>query len=468
METTAEQNTVEQFEQTALAFARRQGLFAPDTRVIAACSGGADSMALLLFLLRTKDALGIQLEVCHVNHGLRGETANRDEAFVAAFCRSKGLGLHRFSPKTPPPQNAGEEWARKLRYGFFETLLAKSDAPAVIATAHTLTDQAETLLLRAARGTGLHGLAGIPAKRPGYCRPLLCLTRADTEAYCRAQQQAWMTDETNLTDAYARNRVRRYALPVLRQINPRAEQALGRLAEQSRKADAYLLRRAQSLLQSAALPEKSDQWSLPVLAGADPVERERALHLLIEPLRDPEQKYIDLLMQLTERGSGAVQITEKAVFAARKGALCLEKTAAQAEPFLRPQPLQPGYYELPGGYRLEIQLICLENAKKTANIHKKDLNWLADYDRILSGTLLRARLPGDRFCPARRKQTKSLKKLYNELGLSAQQRRQMPLLAAEDQVLWLWGQGFAAGLEPDETTKQILCITEYHNKGESL
>ena len=91
--------------------------------------------------------------------------------------------------------------------------------------------RAETLLFRAARGTGIHGLAGIPAKRPGFCRPLLCLSRGETEAYCRALGQAWATDETNLTDAYARNRLRRHVLPVLKGVNPKAEQALGRLAQ---------------------------------------------------------------------------------------------------------------------------------------------------------------------------------------------------------------------------------------------
>lgn len=101
MQTTVEAaaQAVQHFEETALAFAAREGLFAPDIRVIAACSGGADSMALLLFLLRQKARLGIRLEVCHVNHGLRGESANRDEAFVAEFCRAHGLCLHRFSPR---------------------------------------------------------------------------------------------------------------------------------------------------------------------------------------------------------------------------------------------------------------------------------------------------------------------------------------------------------------------------------
>lgn len=464
MQTTVEAaaQAVQHFEETALAFAAREGLFAPDIRVIAACSGGADSMALLLFLLRQKARLGIQLEVCHVNHGLRGESANRDEAFVAEFCRAHGLCLHRFSPKAPPPQNAGEDWARRLRYGFFASLLQQPHT--VIATAHTLTDQAETLLFRAARGTGIHGLAGIPAKRPGFCRPLLCLSRGETEAYCRALGQAWVTDETNLTDAYARNRLRRHVLPVLKGVNPKAEQALGRLAQQSRRVDAYLARRSQSLLQSAEA--ENNAWQLAVLQKADPVELEWALHALAAHQRDPDQKTVQRLWQLVQQGSGSVQLTEKAVFTAKNGCLRLQVSAPPPAPPLPPQTLLPGEYSLPGGYELRIQVIPVENLKNTANIHKKDLNWLADYDKILSGTLLRTRKPGDSFCPARRGQTKSLKKLYNELGLSAQQRCQLPLLAAQNTVLWLWGQGFAAGLLPTEETKRILLLTEYHNKGE--
>ena len=242
------------------------------------------------------------------------------------------------------------------------------------------------------------------------------------------------------------------------------EQALGRLAQQSRRVDAYLVRRAQSLLQSAEA--ENNAWQLAVLQKADPVELEWALHTLAAHQRDPDQKTVQRLWQLVQQGSGSVQLTEKAVFTAKNGCLRLQVSAPPPAPPLPSQPLLPGEYSLPGGYELCIQVIPVENLKNTANIHKKDLNWLADYDKILSGTLLRTRKPGDSFCPARRGQTKSLKKLYNELGLSAQQRCQLPLLAAQNTVLWLWGQGFAAGLLHTEETKRILLLTECHNKGE--
>ena len=180
--------TCEEILQTVRGFCAREGLLEGRRQIALAVSGGADSMALLCLMRPLAEENGIALTVCHVNHGLRGETADRDEAFVREACARLGLPLRVFhaaelEAEVGRPQ-AGEDWARRLRYACFGRLLAEGiDA---VATAHTGSDQAETLLFRLARGTGLHGAAGIRPSRPGYLRPLLCLTRADTEAVCRA------------------------------------------------------------------------------------------------------------------------------------------------------------------------------------------------------------------------------------------------------------------------------------------
>ena len=190
-----------------------------ELHLAAAVSGGADSMALLRILLALQPEFGFELSACHVNHGLRGESAHRDEAFVRAECARLGVPLRVFHAEElgPVPEHAGEDWARRLRYACFERLCREGiDA---VATAHTANDQAETLLLRLARGTGMHGAAGIRPRRGPYLRPLLPLTRQDTESFCRAAGQRWVTDETNETDAYARNRVRRAALPARQKLS---------------------------------------------------------------------------------------------------------------------------------------------------------------------------------------------------------------------------------------------------------
>ena len=274
------EKTVQRMDEALLDNCRRQGLFKSGDRVIAACSGGADSMALLLFLLRHRRTLEIEVLATHVNHGIRGETARRDADFVADFCRRNGVELFLYDAvqegiEVPP--RPSEDWARGLRYGWFDELAAREEA--VIATAHTMSDQAETMLFRMARGTGLHGLTGIPPRRGCYVRPCLCLTRADTEAYCAALGQHYIQDETNDQDVYARNRIRHDAIPALQYANPAAERSIARLCRQMRAMDEWLTAEAAALLQAATVPGGYD---VTVLRRADGPVLDAALHALIE------------------------------------------------------------------------------------------------------------------------------------------------------------------------------------------
>ena len=467
-------------------FARQEQLFAPAEpgralHLCAAVSGGADSMALLRVLLELREAFGYPLTACHVNHGLRGETADRDEAFVRAECARLGVPLTVFRPAdvgmTVPP-HAGEDWARRLRYACFAQLLAGGID--CIATAHTATDQAETLLFRLARGTGLHGAGGIRPRRPGYCRPLLGLTRAETEALCAAFEQGWVTDETNESDAYARNRLRHGAVPALRSVNDAAEENLARFCEKAARADAYFARQAEQLLSGARLdaaqtvrkaPEAKAAWRLEPLQGADPLILEAALHSLVAPVRDAEEKYIRLLAELVEQGSGAVQLTDTVRFCAGSGMLWQEKSrpeAAAAPAFSLPfAPADGVEFALPGGQTLKTRLFVSGFREKTQGVHKKDLKNRADYARITllySALTLRTRQPGDRFRPAGRGLSKPLRKWMNEAGIPAGIREGLPLLAAGSEILWVCGEGFAEGLAPDEETAQILQL-ELENGG---
>ena len=327
----------EEILQTVRGFCAREKLLDGKKHLALAVSGGADSMALLCLMRPLAEEKGIALTVCHVNHGLRGETADRDEAFVREVCARLGLPLRVFHAAELEAEagkpRAGEDWARRLRYACFERVLA--DGIDAVATAHTGSDQAETLLFRLARGTGLHGAAGIRPSRPGYLRPLLCLTRADTEAVCRACGERWVTDETNDADDYARNRLRHGALPALCGVNSAAEHNLARFCEKAAKADEYFARQADALLASArvmdakslpggagyALRSGQPVWMSEPLRQTDPLILDMALHSLVEPVRDAEEKYIRLLADLVEKGSGAVQLTDAVRFCARDGVL---------------------------------------------------------------------------------------------------------------------------------------------------
>lgn len=447
---------IKRTEETLLAYARQQGLFKPGDRVIAACSGGADSMALLLFLLRRRRDLAVEVLATHVDHGIRGAASRADAAFVKDFCRKNGVELFVYDAVREGvdiPETPSEEWARKLRYGWFDTLAAREEA--CIATAHTLNDQAETLLFRLARGTGLHGMAGIPPRRGGYVRPCLCLTRAETEAYCRANGQSYIQDETNARDTYARNRLRHEAVPALEFANPAAVRSIGRFCSQMRELDEWFAAEAAALLQAAATERG---YRVEVLRGADGPVLTTALHSLVSPVRDAEEKYISLLRFLVLRGEGALQLTPEVTYKVKNGELLRLTQSGSQPPPAPPQPLGEGVFRLPGGYLLEFRAEKCEDFLKNETIFKKDLNCCADYAKIQKSVLLRTRQPGDYFRPAGRHIRKTLKKYYNELGIPPQERPLLPLLADGSEVLWLWGSGFAEGLAPDACTREVLTV----------
>ncbi len=459
-------------------FAQENELFDPGQKLCAAVSGGADSMALLRILLELQPEFGYQLTACHVNHGLRGASADRDEAFVRGECGRLGVPLRVFHPADvgfAVPPRAGEDWARKLRCACFDALHAEGIT--TVAAAHTATDQAETLLFRLARGTGLHGAAGIRPKREGFCHPLLCLTRGETERFCTGCGQRWVEDETNDSDAYARNRLRHGALPALRSTNAAAEENLARFCEKAARADAYFAQKAEVLLEDAeallpqrlpagavyAMQKEEPVWALEPLQEADPLLLEAALHRLVSPVRDAEEKYIRLLEALVRRGSGAVQLTGEIRFRAGEGTFWREKTPDACpentgfyEPFF---PTDGAEYPLPGGQKLKIRVVPAPFEEKIQGVHKKDLKNQADYAKITTlypALVLRCRQPGDRFHPAGRGVGKELRKWMNEAGIPPRQRAGLPLLAAGSEVLWVHGTGFAAGLAPDTGSTLVL------------
>ena len=447
---------IQRIEDTLLAYCRQQGLFKSGDRVIAACSGGADSMALLLFLLRRRRDLKIEVLATHVNHGIRGLQGQADANFVRAFCSSQGVELFVYDAVREGvqiPEQPSEEWARGLRYGWFDRLASQEEAS--IATAHTMSDQAETVLFRMARGTGLHGLAGIPPRRGYYVRPFLCLTRADTEAYCAALGQNYVQDETNAENRYVRNRIRHEAIPALQYANPSAETAIARLCDQMRRLDRWLAGEAAALLQSASV---EGGYDVAALRRAEGPVLDAALHTLVSPVRDAEEKYITLLRFLVQRGDGALQLTPEVTYKVRDGVLLCQTPEGVRPPPAPPQPFSEGRFFLPGGYFVEFRRVKYEEFLKNQPIFKKDLNCCADCAKIQGNLVLRTRQPGDFFRPAGRHVRKTLKKYYNELKIPQDERPLLPLLADGREVLWLWGSGFAEGLAPDPYTMEVLVV----------
>lgn len=248
-------------------------------------SGGADSVALLRALL----AAGREVAVVHVHHGLRGEEADADEAFVRTLCER--LGVPYECRRVEVPQSAGVEVAgRRARYAALAEAAERHGA-SWVATAHTADDQAETILHRLIRGAGLTGLRGMPAERPlplpaggkvSLVRPLLTVRRQQVCAYLRQLGQEFREDSSNRDPRFTRNRIRNVLLPLLESFNPRVVEALHRLGEQVAEAEALLEKLGQELLARAEKPRAGAKVILEaaVLEAAEPFVQRRALRSL--------------------------------------------------------------------------------------------------------------------------------------------------------------------------------------------
>jgi tRNA(Ile)-lysidine synthase len=244
----------------------------PGDRLCAAVSGGADSIALLLALhaanTAPRDSLGVGLSAVHVHHGLRGAEADADQHFVEALCARLDIPLHLHHASVPERVSRTgetiEEAARTIRYDYFATLIASGHADAIL-TAHTLDDQAETVLMKLLRGAWTEGLSAIhpivlvnqPGQRPGkILRPLLNIRRADIEAFLHQSSQPWRNDSTNTDTAYTRNKIRHELLPQLRAYNPNLDQTLANLAELAREEESRWQTELNRLLPQLLLPGK--------------------------------------------------------------------------------------------------------------------------------------------------------------------------------------------------------------------
>ena len=238
-------------------------LLRPGMRIAVAVSGGADSVAFLRRLMELAPEIGIVLSVAHVHHGIRGAEADADAEFVSGLAAVHGLVFHRRDVDTPSAARNNretiEEAARNLRYAWFRELLDQGEADAV-ATAHTLDDQAETVLHKLLRGAWTEGLGGIsPAvqcTRGVILRPFLGARRVEIEAWLRAIGQVWREDVTNADTAFTRNRLRHELLPLLATYNPQIYSQLANLATLARDEDAYWQAELGRILPALVLPGK--------------------------------------------------------------------------------------------------------------------------------------------------------------------------------------------------------------------
>ena len=425
---------------------RKHNMLSHGDRVVLGLSGGADSMCLLHILYKLRESYGLNIICAHINHGIR-QSSDRDEAFVKTVCEALGVPLEIFRVdvgayarklKASRFKVGIEAAGRRLRYGYFEDCGRKLGETFKIATAHSLNDQAETVLMRLLRGAGTRGLHGIPPVRQNIIRPLIDVSRSDIEAYCAEHGITYVQDETNLENNYTRNKLRNELIPyIAREFNPSIVDTLARSAAIYYSENDYMYEQA-----GIALDDCMQDLNLGVInldiakllslhdALSSRVIR-RAINMICT--EDVYHTHIESALSIARGQTGKSAnicggVTAEKIYGSLR--LCIYAGSLRKCSCGWCPP--PGFtYELTPDtvtYIPEIEKSILVSLQKPSNLPPGALYRAFKANAPL---MLRTRLPGDRIG------SKKLKDYFIDRKIPQSERAQTPLLAHGSDILWI-------------------------------
>jgi len=445
----------------------RYGMFRPRQRAGVAVSGGADSECLLEVLRELAPRWELRLSVLHLDHGLRGEESRQDAEFVRALAARLELPFLLRRVVLDAASGNLEEAAREARLDFFRGQIA-AGAVDVVALGHTRSDQAETVLFRFLRGAGTAGLAGIrPVTGDGIVRPLLEITRAETEAFLRARGISWREDSTNTSARFARNRIRHSLLPQLaREWNPALEETLAKTADWALAEEAYWKEETQRMAASclradgaAVVAPARTVAHLPLAAARRLVRY--AIERAKGDLRAIGLDHVDRALELARglKGHGRVQAPGIGI-----------TRSFDWIRFARPEP-PPAPWQIPAtvpcrlrvpGSALEIHLELTENRgteRAAGSVYNREVGCLDGH--LASGDLvLRNWRPGDRYQPMGHSNEAKIKALFHQARIPIWERAQWPVLACGASIVWTRRFGPAQAVAAGPACTRVLQIRE--------
>lgn len=413
-------------------------------------SGGADSVSLLVALHELRDLYRTDLHAIHVNHQLRGEESLRDERFCVELCERLGVPLHveriDVGAYCEEHRVSTEEGARTLRYEAFERL---SDGK--VATAHTLSDDCETVLYNLTRGTGSRGLMGIPPVRGNVIRPLILCTRSDVEEYLASRGYTYVTDSTNLTDDYSRNRIRHGVVPVLKEINPRFEHKVLDTIEILSEDNDYL----DSIVDGVYRKGVSDDGTtlgVDLRQYHDAIQH-RCVTRLLKENRIPYSRDRVLSIGRALAKDGKVNVTSDVYVVAKGGTVSVVRLPK------RPKSDAPTCVDLVIGGETTIfnKTVSTALVRRPTFINRMLTYYILDYDKIQGKARLRGRNFGDRIQLRGRGFTSSVKKLINE-NVPNDSREDLCFIADDLGLVFMERFGVAQRVACDRNTVHYLTI----------
>ena len=471
----------ETFERQLVEWLTKHDLMQRQARWVVGVSGGADSTLLLhaLRVVSERNTLEWDLHVAHLHHGLRTVDADADEVFVRELAEASRLPLHveraDLAADATNTNGASEDTARSRRYEFFERVAIQIGSD-IIAVAHHADDDAETVLHRICRGTGMRGLAGmreVRAIRAGsmtrLVRPLLHVRRHEIEHLCKEQGVSYRTDATNLTTKYTRGRLRNLVIPLLReQMNPNVTEALLRLAEQARWLGTYLEDAAARTFDSLVVQEAPDCVVLntrAMLSKQRIIQAEivrRATSRVLGGERDLSFSHTDAVLKLAADGETGKELHLPGPLVVRKVYERLEfrplETSVEA-PELFPVFINcPGATDLPAlGMKLTADLCDVDDEVigNVPNGQRRNEEWL-DFQRLQLPLYVRARRDGDRFWPLGAPGTKSLGDFLSDAKVDPALRSRMGVVCDQAGPIWVMPLRIDERVKLRPTTKQAL------------
>lgn len=428
--------------------------------VVVGLSGGADSCSMLHYLCSIREEFGLNIVAVHLNHMIRGNEAERDASFAEGFCSDLGVEFRLYErdvPKIAEERGIGlEECGRELRYEIFGREAERLGGK--IATAHTLSDSVETIIFHMIRGCSLNGLRGIPPVRGNVIRPLILCERKEIETYCADNNIKYITDSTNLSTDYTRNKIRLQILPLMCEINPCAPLALGRLSENAVADDDYLNSLSQRLSQEYLKLGRSEE----IFTAATPVASRALVEICGKKLSIvPEYRHICGMLECIKNRTGKVNLPCDNIFCVKNGQIMfLTKSDLEQNQYASSDwicELSEGEIITPFSQKILLQLADKNKYDNIRKIYKNVFQNSLDYDKI-KRAVFRFRREGDTFHQAGRGGTKTLKKLFNERKIPSQLRYRIPMLECEDSIVWIYGIGVAEGFQVSEDTENIAYI----------
>ncbi len=434
--------------QTIGNFIERKQLLSKNMLYLVALSGGADSVALLRVLL----TLGYHIEAAHCNFNLRGNESDRDEQFVKELCMQYNVSLHlaHFDTKAYAELHklSIEMAARELRYRYFEQLTADIQAEAVC-VAHHRDDNVETMLINLLRGTGIHGLSGIKAKRTNgslqVIRPLLCVSRADILSWLKQQKQPYVTDSSNLVDDVIRNKVRLNLIPMLKNINPSVIDNLHDTIEQLSEAEAVYNHYTSSTITSLIKHNSLDINELKNTSSP--------LCILFEWLR-PYQFQPAVIRQIERHlnvQTGRIWLSPTHELCIDRGRLLLTPRKEETKPMRIPET---GVYIFNNEHKLRLTI------QTNIEVIRQTNTACLDADKVCFPLTLRTVQTADRFIPFGMEGSKLVSDFLTDLKLPLTlKRQQLVLTDASDSIVWVVGLRPAAPYCISSNTKNELLIT---------